>query len=47
MDLLGLLFLIIVDPYLAFYIQERTKFTWVAVKGGSKPEWNQTVIELL
>ncbi|KAF8948921.1 Glycogen synthase kinase-3 beta [Haplosporangium gracile] len=31
------------DPYLAFYIQKRTKFTWVAVKGGVKPEWNQTI----
>ncbi|KAF9138220.1 hypothetical protein BGX30_009414 [Mortierella sp. GBA39] len=30
-------------PYLAFYIQKRTKFTWVAVKGGVKPEWNQTI----
>ncbi|KAF9921759.1 hypothetical protein FBU30_008187 [Linnemannia zychae] len=30
-------------PYLAFYIQNRTKFTWVAIKGGVKPEWNQTI----
>ncbi|KAG0073770.1 hypothetical protein BGZ90_011320, partial [Linnemannia elongata] len=30
-------------PYLAFYIQKRTKFTWVAIKGGVKPEWNQTI----
>ncbi|KAI1307323.1 Cell division protein kinase 1 [Mortierella claussenii] len=31
------------DPYLAFYIQGRRKFTRVAVKGGVKPEWNQTI----
>ncbi|KAG0367026.1 hypothetical protein BC939DRAFT_454303 [Gamsiella multidivaricata] len=31
------------DPYLAFYLQGRRKFTIVAVKGGVKPEWNQTI----
>ncbi|KAG0346714.1 hypothetical protein BG004_001010 [Podila humilis] len=31
------------DPYLAFYIQGRRKFTIVAVKGGVNPEWNQTI----
>ncbi|KAG0215295.1 hypothetical protein BGX33_001309 [Mortierella sp. NVP41] len=31
------------NPYLAFNIQGRTKFSHVAVKGGSKPEWNQTI----
>ncbi|KAI9236856.1 MAG: C2 domain-containing protein [Podila humilis] len=32
------------DPYLAFYVQGWRKFTRVAVKGGVKPEWNQTII---
>ncbi|KAF9128721.1 hypothetical protein BGW39_004816 [Mortierella sp. 14UC] len=32
-----------VYPYLAFYIQKRTKFTWVAIKGGVTPNWNQTI----
>ncbi|KAG0018573.1 hypothetical protein BGZ80_007017, partial [Entomortierella chlamydospora] len=31
------------DPYLAFYLQKRRKFTRVAVKGGVKPVWNQTI----
>ncbi|KAF9164953.1 Cyclin-dependent kinase-like 3 [Actinomortierella ambigua] len=31
------------DPYLLFHLQGRRKFTCVAVKGGSKPQWNQTI----
>ncbi|KAG0309251.1 hypothetical protein BGZ98_004099 [Dissophora globulifera] len=31
------------DPYLTFQLQGRQKYTIVAVKGGVKPEWNQTI----
>ncbi|KAF9560545.1 hypothetical protein EC968_006115 [Mortierella alpina] len=31
------------DPYLSFFFQGRRKFTIVAVKGGVKPEWHQTI----
>ncbi|KAG0232587.1 Ribosomal protein S6 kinase alpha-5 [Actinomortierella wolfii] len=31
------------DPYLLFHLQGRRKFTCVAVKGGSKPQWNQMI----
>ncbi|KAF9987781.1 hypothetical protein BGZ75_000140 [Mortierella antarctica] len=30
-------------PYLSFFFQGRRKFTIVAVKGGVKPEWHQTI----
>ncbi|KAF9951501.1 hypothetical protein BGZ72_007013 [Mortierella alpina] len=32
-----------IDPYLSFFFQGRRKFTIVAVKGGVKPEWHQTI----
>ncbi|KAF9105262.1 Serine/threonine-protein kinase dclk3, partial [Mortierella sp. AM989] len=31
------------DPYLSFLLQGHRKFTRVAVKGGIKPVWNQTI----